>query len=158
MHQAESVALADLARPDPVPVAYGVLGGIRLEQGRFKEAVPLLQKASDLEWASRADSRDTLCLAKAQLGLKRRAEAEEALDRAEALAAGLIRGRSARTWFSAGMFRRQLGDKAQALRDLSQAVALQPDDWADLGAGRREKTAGLAAYYQKMLAAAQQDP
>ena len=158
MYQAERLAVADLARPDPPPAAYGVLGGIRLDQGRLAEALPLLQKASDLEWASRGDSRDTLCLAKAQLQSGHRAAAAAALDRAEVLAGGLAKGRSAQTWFSSCMFRRQLGDKAQALRDLRRAVALQPDDWVDLGAGRRHKTAGLAGYYQKMLAAAQQDP
>jgi len=155
--QAERAATAELARPQPAPAAYGVLGGIRLEQGRLAEAVPLLQKAADIERASRSGTRDSLSLAKALIGLGRPQEAAAALKQAEALTDKAPQGEQARTLFSAGIFWRQMGRKAEALADLRRAVALQPDDWVDLGPGGREKSAGLSGYYQKMLAAAEQD-
>ena len=81
-----------------------------------------------------------------------------ALRQAERLAVGLASGKQAQTYFSAGLFWRQLGRKDEALTDLQQAVRLQPDDWVDLGPVEgRGKTPGLAGYYQKMLAAAEQD-
>jgi tetratricopeptide (TPR) repeat protein len=155
--QAERAATAELAHPGPASAAYGVLGGIRLEQGRLAEAVPLLQQAAAIELADRSGTRDTLCLAKALIGLDRPAEAAAALKQAEALTDKAAQGQRARTYFSAGLFWRQMGRKAEAVADLRQAVALQPDDWVDLGPGGREKSAGLSGYYQKMLAAAEQD-
>jgi tetratricopeptide (TPR) repeat protein len=155
--QAERAASAALAGPSPVPAAYGVLGGIRLEQGRLAEAVPLLQKAAALEMAGHQGTRDTLSLAKALIGLGRLDEAAAALKQAEALTDKAPQGEQARTYFSAGEFWRQMGRKPEALADLRRAVALQPDDWVDLGPGGREKSAGLSGYYQKMLAAAEQD-
>ncbi len=73
------------------------------------------------------------------------------------LADGLPTGRQAATYFSAGLFYRQLGRQDEALVALQKAVALQPDDWVDEGQGVRYKKSGLAGYYQKMLAAAQMD-
>jgi tetratricopeptide (TPR) repeat protein len=163
-HRAEAAAVAELAKPQPVPAAYGVLGGIRLEQGRLAEAIPLLLQAARLEAANGRDTRDSLSLAKAQMdgaaaGLSGASQgaAEDALRQAERLAPGLAKGKQAQTYFSAGLFWRQLGHHQEALQDLGQAVRLQPDDWVDLGPEGREKTAGLAGYYQKMLAAAEQD-
>jgi tetratricopeptide (TPR) repeat protein len=98
-----------------------------------------------------------LQLAKAQIALGQGAAAGATLQQAETLAAALPTGQRARTLFSAGLFWRELGFKPQAMADLQKAVALQPDDWVDLGAGRREKSAGLAGYYLKMLAATAQD-
>lgn len=158
LHRAERQATRELAQPVPAPAAYGVLGGIRLDQGRLDEALPLLQKASELEWAAGAGSRDTLTLAKAEISSGHDEAAEAALRRAEALSEKLAKGQQARTLFSAGLFWSQLGQKPQALLDLRRAVALQTDDWVGLGPGRREKVAGLAGYYQKMLAAVEQDP
>ncbi len=48
--------------------------------------------------------------------------------------------------------------KAEALAALQQAVALQPDDWVDEGAGVRYKKSGLSGRLlpeMGMLAAAQ---
>jgi tetratricopeptide (TPR) repeat protein len=157
LRRAEREAMAELAWPTPPPAAYGVLGGIRLDQGRLTEALPLLKKAAALEAAAGAGSRDTLSLAKALIEAGRGDEAAPVLRQAEALVARQARGQQARTLFSAGLFWRQLGQKSLAEADLARAVALQPDDWVDFGGGRREKAAGLAAYYQKMLAATQQD-
>jgi|GEM_PF-3028036 tetratricopeptide (TPR) repeat protein len=164
-HRAEAAALAELARPQPLPAAYGVLGGIRLEQGRLAEAIPLLQKAAVWEASQGRDTRDSLCLAKAEIdGAAKgvpganQAAAAQALQQAERLAVGLAQGKQAQTYFSAGLFWRQLGHRDEALRDLRTAVRLQPDDWVDLGPLEgRGKTSGLAGYYQKMLAAAEQD-
>ena len=163
--RAESLAEDELAKPQPRPQAYGVLGGIRLEQGRVAEALPLLQAAAGWEAAQGRDTRDSLGLAQAQIlgaaqGLSNasKAAAGAALAQAERLAGPLSPGKRAQTYFSAGMFWRQLGQKDKALQDLRLAVSLQPDDWVDLGPeGGREKTQGLAVYYQKMLAAAEQD-
>jgi tetratricopeptide (TPR) repeat protein len=164
-HRAEAAAQAELTRPQPEPAAYGVLGGIRLEQGRLAEALPLLQQAAVWEAAQARDTRDSLCLAKAEIdgaaqgipGASKDAAAQ-ALRQAERLAAGLASGKQAQTYFSAGLFWRQMGRPDEALKDLRLAVRLQPDDWVDLGpAEGRGKTSGLAGYYQKMLAAAEQD-
>jgi tetratricopeptide (TPR) repeat protein len=163
-HRAEAAALAELAKPQPMPTAYGVLGGIRLEQGRLAEAIPLLEQAARWEASQSRDTRDSLCLAKAQIdgaaqGVSGASQggAEDALEQAERLAKGLPTGKQAQTYFSAGLFWRQLGRHGRALQDLRLAVRLQPDDWVDLGPEGREKTTGLAGYYQKMLAAAEQD-
>jgi tetratricopeptide (TPR) repeat protein len=158
---AEQEAQRELASPSPGRSAWGVLGGIRLDQGRIAEALPLLRKASALEAASGTDSQDTLALAKANLegslqglpGASRR-DAEVALFLAQALAPRLAKGKQAATWFSAGLFWQDLGRPNEAVADLQKAVALQPDDWVDEGGGVRYKSAGLSAYYQKMLAGA----
>jgi tetratricopeptide (TPR) repeat protein len=158
---AERAAEKELSGSLPRREAWGVLGTIRLEQGRIAEALPLLRKASQLEAVAGLDTRDTLALAKADLdGCSRgvpgatRREAEQALERAEALAPKLPQGRQAAAWFSAGLYRQELGDRPRTLADLGKAVALQRDDWVDEGNGLRYKSAGLSAYYQKMLAGA----
>lgn len=162
-HRAEALAQRELSLPQPRPEAYGVLGTIRMEQGRLAEALPLLEKAAELERAG-GGTRDTLSLAKARL---------DALDRglpgvdADQVAAALRQaetvgdlgppGLRAQTRFSAGLFWGRLGRRDLGLADLRLAVALQPDDWVDQGGGRRQKSPGLSAYYQRMLAAAEQD-
>jgi tetratricopeptide (TPR) repeat protein len=159
--RAEQEAQRELASATPGRSAWGVLGSIRLDQGRIAEALPLLRKASALEAAAGDDSQDTLALAKANLeGAQKgipgasRQDAEAALVQAQALAPRLPKGRSAATWFSAGLFWQDLGRQDYAVADLQKAVALQPDDWVDEGGGLRYKSAGLSAYYQKMLAGA----
>jgi len=159
--RAEREAQRELATPTPGRSAWGVLGTIRLDQGRIAEALPLLRKASALEAAAGDDSQDTLALAKANLegalkGLPGASlqDAEAALVRAQALAPLLPKGKSAATYFSAGLFWQDLGRQNEAVADLQKAVALQPDDWVDEGGGVRYKSAGLSAYYQKMLAGA----
>jgi tetratricopeptide (TPR) repeat protein len=159
--EAERVAQKELASPRPARSAWGVLGTIRLEQGRIAEALPLLRKASALEAAAGTDSRDTLSLAKANLeGVRKgvpgasRSDAAAALQVAQALAPRLPQGKRAATWFSAGLFWQDLGRQTEALEALKNAVALQPDDWVDEGGGVRYKSAGLASYYQQMLAGA----
>lgn len=163
-HRAERAAMAELAKPRPLPAAYGVLGGIRLEQGRLAEAIPLLQQAARWEASQGRDTRDSLCLAKAQIDGSAQGvpganlgAATDALLQAERLAKALPVGKQSQTYFSAGLFWRQMGRHREALQDLGLAVKLQPDDWVDLGPEGREKTPGLAGYYQKMLAAAEQD-
>jgi len=158
---AEQAAQNELSASAPRPQAWGVLGSIRLEQGRIADALPLLRKASAIEASGAGDSRDTLALVQADLdgsaqglpGASRR-EAEAMLVRAQDIAAGLPMGRRAATWFSAGLFWRDLGRSGEATEALTKAAALQPDDWVDQGGGHRTKSAGLAAYYQKMLAGA----
>jgi tetratricopeptide (TPR) repeat protein len=159
--EAQSAALRQLASSAPSRSAWGVLGGIRLEQGRIAEALPLLQKASSLEAVGGTDTRDSLALAKANIEGVRKGVPGASLDaaaaallRAEALAARLAKGKRAATWFSAGLFWADMGRPADAVAALKIAVALQPDDWVDEGNGLRYKSAGLASYYQQMLAGA----
>ena len=160
-YEAEAAALRDLASPTPKRSAWGVLGTIRLEQGRIAESLPLLEKAAALESGSGTDTHDTLALAEANIEGARRgvagagyAGAEAALLRAQTLAQGLPTGKRAATWFSAGLFWQAMGDPDRARQALRTAVVLQNDDWVDEGGGLRVKSAGLAAYYQKMLAGA----
>lgn len=161
--QAEKAAEGELAGPAPKPDAYGVLGAIRLEQGKLDKAIPLLAKAAALEQAQGRDTRDTLCLAKAQIeGAKAgvpgasQDQAETALKTALRMADKLGPSKRAATYFSAGLFWRGLGRKDEAVKALRTAVDLQRDDWVDEGQGRH-KSAGLSAYYQRMLASAQAD-
>ena len=133
--RAEQEAQRELASAAPGRSAWGVLGSIRLDQGRIAEALPLLRKASSLEAAAGDDSQDTLALAKANLegalkglpGASRR-DAESALVLAQALAPHLPKGKSAATYFSAGLFWQDLGRPKEAVEDLEKAVALQLDD------------------------------
>lgn len=164
LHEEQALAETELRKPSPRPEAYGSLGAIYLDQGRLAEALPLLEKAAALEAAAKSGTQDTLTLAKAYLlGSQQgvngatQAHAAEALKRSLTLAEGLPTGRQAATYFSAGLFYRQLGRKDEALVALQKAVALQPDDWVDEGQGVRYKKSGLSGYYQKMLAAAQMD-
>lgn len=164
IQEEQRLAETELQKAQPNPQAFGSLGSIYLDQGRLDEALPLLEKAAAIEGASKAGTQDHLTLAKAlilgsQKGLPgaSQAKAAEALQQSLALAEGLPSGRKAATYFSAGIFYRQLGRKDEALKALEKAAALQPDDWVDEGQGVRYKKSGLASYYQKMLAAAQMD-
>lgn len=164
VHEEQLLGEAELKKGQPNPEAYGSLGAIYLEQGRISEALPLLEKAAQLEAVSKKSSQDSLTLAKAHLVGSQKgvpgattASAESALKQSLALAQGLPVGRQAATYFSAGFFYRQLGKKSEALAALQKAVDLQPDDWVDEGAGVRYKKSGLSGYYQKVLAAAQID-
>ncbi len=160
----QALAEAELKKDRPRPEAFGSLGTLYLDQGRLAEALPLLEKAAQIEAVGKHDTRDSLTLAKAQLVASQKGlagastvTAEAALRQSLELAKGLAPGRQAATYFSAGMFYRQLGKKTEALAALGKAVDLQRDDWVDEGAGIRYKKAGLSGYYQKMLAAAQMD-
>lgn len=162
---AERVAEAELAKPQPQAFAYGVLGSVRLDQGRIAEALPLLQKAAALELAQGRDTHDSLTYAKAHIvGSERKVPgaslegADQALKQALVLADKQPTGKRAATYFSAGLFWREMGGhKEQAVKALETAVALQPDDWVQGPAGQRYKSKGLAGYYQKMLAGAKMD-
>jgi len=161
---AEAAALRELASPAPKRDAWGVLGTIRLEQGRVADALPLLVKAASLEAETGVDTRDSLSLAKANLdGLSlgvpgaSAAGAESALLQAQGEAEHLAQGKRAATWFSAGEFWLRMGRRSEALAALRKAVALQRDDWGDEGGGLRFKSAGISAYYQRMLAGAQEE-
>jgi tetratricopeptide (TPR) repeat protein len=164
LREEQLLAEAELKKPQPKPDAYGSLGALYLEQGRIAEALPLLEQAARIEAAGKRGTQDSLTLAKAHLlGSEKgvpgalTSSAAAALKQSLSLAEGLPVGRKAATYFSAGLFYRQLGQKAEALAALEKAVALQPDDWVDEGAGVRYKKAGLSGYYQKMLAATQMD-
>lgn len=161
---AEVAAVKELSSPAPKPDAWGVLGTIRLEQGRVAEALPLLAKAAALEAVSGKDTRDSLALAKANLdGLRlglpgaSAAAATAALLQAQREAEHLASGKRAATWFSAGEFWLAMGRKREAVGALRKAVDLQRDDWVDEGGGLRFKSAGISAYYQRMLAGALED-
>jgi tetratricopeptide (TPR) repeat protein len=164
LHEEQLLAEAELTKAQPKADAYGSLGAIYLDQGRIAEALPLLERAAQIEAAGKKDTQDSLTLAKAHLLGSQKgvagaltSSAVAALAQSLELAQGLPTGRQAATYFSAGLFYRQLGKKAEALAALEKAVAMQPDDWVDEGAGVRYKKAGLSGYYQKMLAAAQMD-
>jgi tetratricopeptide (TPR) repeat protein len=164
VNEEQKLAEAELKKPQPRSEAFGSLGSIYLDQGRVAEALPLLEKAAAIELAGKTGTQDHLTLAKAYLmgsqnGIAdaTQAKAAEALQQSIALAQGLSQGRQAATYFSAGVFYRQMGRKDEALKALDKAVTLQPDDWVDEGKGVRYKKSGLASYYQKMLAAAQLD-
>jgi tetratricopeptide (TPR) repeat protein len=164
LNEEQALGEAELKKAQPKPEAYGSLGSIYLEQGRLAEALPLLEKAAQIEAQAKASTQDSLTLAKAEIEASQQGvpgaltgSAAAALAQSLALAQGLAVGRKAATYFSAGLFYRQLHMKAEALAALQQAVALQPDDWVDEGAGVRYKKSGLSGYYQKMLAAAQMD-
>jgi tetratricopeptide (TPR) repeat protein len=164
LNEEQALGEAELKKPQPRPEAYGSLGSIYLEQGRVAEALPLLEKAAAIEAAAKTSTQDSLTLAKAEIEGSEQGvpgastgTAAAALQQSLALAQGLAVGRQAATYFSAGLFYRELHRKAEALAALQKAVALQPDDWVDEGAGIRYKKSGLSGYYQKMLAAAQMD-
>lgn len=161
---AEAAAVAELAKPQPLPGAYGVLGSVRLDQGRLDEALPLLQKAAAFELQRGQDTRDSLTYAKAHIvGAKKGVAganleaADAALRQALQIADKLAKGKRAATYFSAGIFWRDLGKKAEAVKALETACALQPDDWVEGPAGQRYKSSGISSYYQKMLAGAKMD-
>jgi tetratricopeptide (TPR) repeat protein len=164
LNEEQALGEAELKKPQPRPEAYGSLGSIYLEQGRIAEALPLLQKAAQIEAQGKLSTQDSLTLAKAEIEGSEEgvpgalsSSAAAALKQSLALAQGLAVGRQAATYFSAGLFYRQLHMKAEALAALQKAAELQPDDWVDEGAGIRYKKSGLSSYYQKMLAAAQMD-
>ena len=164
LYEEQGLAEAELKKAQPKPDAFGSLGAIYLDQGRIAEALPLLERAAQIEARTKQGTQDSLTLAKAHLVGSQKGvpgalthSAELALQQSLRLADNLSQGRKASTYFSAGMFYRQLGKKVEALAALQKAVALQPDDWVDEGAGIRYKKAGLSGYYQKMLAAAQFD-
>jgi tetratricopeptide (TPR) repeat protein len=164
VHEEQALGEAEIKKAQPRPEAYGSLGAIYLDQGRIADALPLLRKAAEIEAAGKHDTQDSLTLAKAEImGAQQgvpgalTVEAEAALRQSLVLAEGLAVGRKAATYFSAGLFFRQLSEKSEALAALQKAVVLQPDDWVDEGAGVRYKKSGLSAYYQKMLAATQLD-
>lgn len=159
---AKAWAEAELEKPKPDPLAYGVLGGIALDQGRLDEALPLLAMAVKVEAARGESAQDHLTFAKAHIeGSKKglpgagREAALKALEAAQGLASKLPQGRAAATWFGVGLQYRSLGEKQRAIACFSKAAELQPDDWVDEGPGKRYKKRGIASYYQKVLAGAE---
>lgn len=159
---AEAWAVSELAKPKPDPLAYGVLGGILLDQGKIAEALPFLDKAVVIERAASESAQDHLTFAKAhiqgaqaKLESADKAKALKALDEATKIAAKLAKGRAAATWFGAGLQYKAAGEMEQAKRCFGKAVELQPDDWVDEGEGRRYKKRGIASYYAKVYAGSQ---
>src|SRR5882724_9302532 len=49
LHEEQLLAEAELAKPQPKPDAFGSLGAIYLDQGRIAEALPLLERAAQIE-------------------------------------------------------------------------------------------------------------
>ncbi|MGH7441886.1 MAG: hypothetical protein ACREKE_04345, partial [bacterium] len=105
---AERVAEVQVASASPLKESWGVLGEVRLKQGRIAAALPLLERAAELERVDGTDARGTLTLAKAEIegahagvpGASLGA-AERALAQAEALAPRLPKDHQAEDWFSA---------------------------------------------------------
>jgi len=162
--RAEAAAEAELASAQPRPQAYAVLGSIRLDQGRLAEALPLLEKAAAFEAAAGRDTHDTLTLAKARILAAKRGlpgadakSAAQALEQSLALADKQAQGKRAATYFSAGLFFKELGERERAVKALEKAVELQPDDWVLGPDGKKFKSSGISGYYRKMLIAAQMD-
>ncbi len=164
LKQAETWAVAELTKADPDPMAYGVLGSLRLDQGKLVEALPLLAKAVALESARGDSGQDHLTYAKANIdGLKKqvsgasREEALKALAGAKELATKLPQGRAAATFHGAGILYKAMGEKDLGIASLKEACRLQPDDWVDEGNGKRYKRQQISGAYAKDLAAAQMD-
>jgi tetratricopeptide (TPR) repeat protein len=151
-----SWAEAELAKPDPAPQAYSVMGSVLLGQDRIHEALPLLLKAAELESKARSSAADHINLANAyylalKKGLPSGSEEKSlaALDQALELATVLPAGPAAAAYYQAGKLYRQWGLKPQALASLKKACDLQKTDWVDLGQGRGAKFEGLANTYAK---------
>ncbi len=162
MHQQEDWARAQLAKPDPNPQAYSILGADYLSKGEIAKSLPLLRRAA--AEGPKRNSVLTYCyLAEADLrGMQSgvsttsKAEALRALGQAESMAKAMPRGGAAATYYEIGRLDAQLGDLQGAVRNLTQARDLQRDDWVELGDGRRYRQPGVADLYAKQLGAAQE--
>jgi tetratricopeptide (TPR) repeat protein len=155
-------AEAELKKPDPNPLAHGALGSILLNEGRVAEALPLLKKAAALERKTAASASAHLIYVEANLeGLKKslpeasKSEALAALKSLMQYIDTLAQGPRAAAWHGAGKLYQHLGMRAEALQSLKKASDLQPDDWVDLGGGRRYKHRGISSTYQKDYSGAQ---
>ena len=162
MAEEERIAQAGMRLGPKNRQALGMLGMLRLQQGRLKPALDLLRRAAALEASAGTDTEDRLALAQADIEAAGRGlrgadlgEAARALAGAEACAPALPPGPRAATFFSAGELELRLGRRARAIQDLKTAVRLQRDDWVNEGGGLGHRTDGLASYYQQMLAGAE---
>lgn len=149
-------AQAELAKVRPAAAAYGVRGAGLLSQGQAAEALPLLQRAADLEAQAGAGAgvKALVMLTEAHVMLKDRFGALRQLKKLEARAADLAQGPQAAAWHAAGKLYGHLDAKEDAVRCLKRAVELQPDDWVSTADGRRYKHRGISGIYQKDLAGA----
>ncbi len=155
---AERAAEEQFSRRDPSPGSWRVLGEARLDEGRLGAALPLLTRAAALERPD-GGARSILLLATAEIAASRAGvpgadlgRARECLRRAEARAGRMPPARRAAVVFSAGVLWGRLGSRRAQLRDLREAVALSRRG-AGVGVGG-PRAAGLAEYYQTMLAGA----
>lgn len=164
IHAEQAWAQAELAKSVPAPQAYGVRGAGLLSDGKATEALPLLQKAADLEAAQKGSGAKALMmLIEARLMQREKdpalpeAPIRADLQRLEQRALSLAQGQQAAAWHAAGKLYGHLGAKADAIRCLKKAVELQPDDWVQNPDGSKFKYRGVASIYQKDLAAATLD-
>lgn len=149
-------AVAELAKPQPAPAAYGVRGAGLLSEGKAAEALPLLDKAATLEAAAgpAVGVKALLMLIEAQIMLGAKQPAQELLKVLESRAPKLAQGPQAAAWHAAGKLYGHLGSGPDAVRCLQKAVELQPDDWVQTADGQRYKHRGIASIYKKDLAGA----
>ena len=155
-------AVAELAKPQPAEMAYGVLGSIDLNDGQVADSLPLLKMAAQLE-ARRGETVQAHLMyvealiegEKSKLPGASRAEELAVLKSAEAMAAKLPRSRAAAAYHGAGKLYAYLGLKTEALALLKKAVELQPDDWVDEGGAKPYKHRGISSTYEKDYAAAE---
>jgi tetratricopeptide (TPR) repeat protein len=145
-------------------MAHCSLGSIYLNEGRISQALPLLAQSATAEKKSRRSAKAHKILVEAHLeGLKKgvegasRAGALRALDSLQAYADTLPQGAAAAAWHGAGKLYQHLGIREKALESLKKASELQPDDWVDLGGGRRYKHRGISSAYQKDYSGAQME-
>jgi tetratricopeptide (TPR) repeat protein len=155
-HRNQAWAEAELTKPQPNPLAYGVLGSIYLAKKDYRQALPLLENAAAAESKGKDSSADHINLANAwflawQVGLEPAGKENclKTLVEAVALAKTLPPGAAAGAYYEAGKLYHKLEMKAQAVENLSQAVAIQKTDWVDLGGGKGYKFEGLANLYAK---------
>lgn len=155
-------AETELSKPVPNPLAYGALGSITLNEGKIAEALPLLKKAVGLEKISAKSASAHLIYVEANLeGMKKGlpgASKHEALAAMASLMTYIERlpqGPQAAAWHGVGKLYQHLEMPAQALQSLKKASDLQPDDWVDMGDGRRYKHRGISSTYQKDYSGAQ---
>jgi tetratricopeptide (TPR) repeat protein len=155
-------AQAEIAKSKPDPRAYSVMGGILLGRNQLQEALPLLEKAADLETADRSSAADHLNLANVlYLGAAKgfswgsRDKSLAAIKQGLDLAVHLPSGPAGAAYYEAGKLYLRWGLRPEAQAALRRACELQKDDWVDLGGGKGYKFEGLANVYAKdaMLAA-----
>lgn len=152
-------AVAELAKPNPAPAAYGVRGAGLLSDGKAQEALPLLDKAAELEAAAgpKVGVKALVMLIEAQVMLGAKVPAQELLKLLEQRATQLAQGPQAAAWHAAGKLHGHLGEQKDAVRCLQKAVELQPDDWVQSADGQKYKHRGIASIYKKDLAGAALD-
>lgn len=162
IHREQAWAVAELAKPQPNSAAYGVRGAGLLSDGKLDQALPLLTKAVEIEDAAgpKAGVKALVLLIETQLELREKdpslsvAPIRQRIAQLEAHAVTMAQGPQAAAWHAAGKLYEHLDAKDDAVRCLSKAVELQPDDWFTEPDGQRYKHQGISSIYAKDLAGA----